>query len=483
LGKGGYGVEMEPRIDIGLATSVGQVRTGNEDSVLCEPLESALVAERGLFCAVADGMGGHAAGEVASSMAVSTARDRFYGASGGDIGEALRSAISEANTAVYDAGAGTTGRDHMGSTLTAAVLSNREVIVGHVGDTRCYIVRRGAISQLTRDHSWVAEEVAAGLLTEEQARVHPRRNIITRALGLRPDVEVDIYHADLDVGNLIVICSDGLHGLVTDDEILTHVTRYRPSVAVDALVKLANERGGPDNISVLVAQVIEDEADTQPGFFAMADTPTPHSTPAPGMSILDPEYEPSATTEPEETVADLPTTPTSVPKLAETPPEALDEPTTAPAAIPLSPELGMDEDDDTHPATIWGLRRPDELSAPSLSQSQTQGQDTDDHDTPPPMPLPTEVEIGPSTERRPVLDYLPTARPAATPDEGVAEPEPEPASAAVPAETRAVAERQTEPPRRSGRASGMGLVVVLILLLVLGAGIGFLLFRLFGLGG
>src|SRR3954463_12898548 len=107
---------MEPRIEIGSATHVGQVRTVNEDSVLCEPLESAVVAERGLFFAVADGMGGHAAGEVASSMAVKTARDLFYASSDGDIGAALHKAIDRANTEVYEAGAGTTGRDHMGST-------------------------------------------------------------------------------------------------------------------------------------------------------------------------------------------------------------------------------------------------------------------------------------------------------------------------------------------------------------------------------
>ena len=309
---GDYGVQMQPRIEVGLATAVGQVRTGNEDSVLCEPLESAVVAERGLFCAVADGMGGHAAGEVASSMAVTTARDLFYGSSDGDVGEALRSAISQANAAVYDAGAGTTGRDHMGSTLTAAVLSNTEVVVGHVGDTRCYIVKRGAISQLTRDHSWVAEEVQAGLLTEEQARVHPRRNIITRALGLRPDVDVDVYRADLEVGNLVVICSDGLHGLVTDDEILAHVTRHRPTAAVDALVRLANERGGPDNISVVVAQVVEDEADTQPGFMAIVDVPTPQATPIP-PSLKDAASAPPAWA-PDMDGSDPPTSPASAPR-------------------------------------------------------------------------------------------------------------------------------------------------------------------------
>src|SRR5581483_1982157 len=132
---GAHAVAMEPRIEIGSATHAGQVRTGNEDSVLCEPLASALVAERGLFFAVADGMGGHAAGEVASSMAVKTARDIFYSSSDTDIGTALHQAIDRANAEVYEAGAGTSGRDHMGSTLTAVVLADSRAVVGHIGDS------------------------------------------------------------------------------------------------------------------------------------------------------------------------------------------------------------------------------------------------------------------------------------------------------------------------------------------------------------
>jgi len=294
--------EEEPRIEVGLATDVGRMRTGNEDSILCEPLESALVAERGLFCAVADGMGGHAAGEDASSLAVKVARDVFYGGDGGeDPLHALQRAVVEANAAVYEAGAGTTGRDHMGSTLTAAVLLAGRVVVGHVGDSRCYIVQDNAISQLSRDHSWVAEEVAAGRMTPEQARISPRRNIITRALGLRPEVDVDAYEAALEPGAAVVICSDGLHGLVSDEEIISYVRRLRPADAVDALVQLANERGGPDNISVVVARVLgdgADEADTQRGIpilseFAtpterverpdLGDTPTPASPAAPAI--------------------------------------------------------------------------------------------------------------------------------------------------------------------------------------------------------
>jgi len=258
-----------------MMTDVGQVRSGNEDSVLCEPLESLAVAERGLFCAVADGMGGHASGEDASSLAVKVARDAFYGSSSGaDPLETLRVAVAQANAAVYEAGAGKTGRDHMGTTLTAAVLLNGRVVVGHVGDSRCYLVQSGGIRQLSRDHSWVAEEVEAGRMTREQARVNPRRNIITRALGLRPDVDVDASEAVLAPGSVLVICSDGLHGLVSEDEIVSHVRRLRPADAVDALVQLANQRGGPDNITVVVARVMGDDegdADTERGIPVLSE--------------------------------------------------------------------------------------------------------------------------------------------------------------------------------------------------------------------
>src|SRR4051794_37439457 len=243
----------EPRIELGQATDVGQVRSINEDSILCEPLESRRIAERGLFCAVADGMGGHAAGEEASSMAVKVAHAEYYGSNSvGDPMETLRLAVAEANAAVYDAGAGKTGRDHMGTTLTVAVLFNRRVVVGHVGDSRCYLVRDNLISQISRDHSWVAEEVEAGRMTPEQGRVNPRRNIITRALGLRPDVDVDVYESPIEPGDTVVICSDGLHGLVGEDDIVSYVRRLPPTDSVDALVRLANERGGQDNISVAV---------------------------------------------------------------------------------------------------------------------------------------------------------------------------------------------------------------------------------------
>ncbi len=243
------------RLEVGARTSVGQVRTGNEDSVLCEPIDSPVAQERGLFCAVADGMGGHAAGEVASALAVQKTRDMYYGAESNAVDRALRTAIESANNEVFAAGSNTSGRDHMGSTMTAAVVMPDRAVVGHVGDSRCYLIRGGEIQQLTRDHSWVAEEVEAGVLTPEEARVHPRRNIITRALGLRPDVEVDIYEAELEAGSMLVLCSDGLHGPVRDEEILAYTSRLPPQQAVDELIALANERGGPDNISAVVVKL------------------------------------------------------------------------------------------------------------------------------------------------------------------------------------------------------------------------------------
>jgi protein phosphatase len=336
--------DAEPRIEVGLATDVGRVRSGNEDSILCEPLESVLVTERGLFCAVADGMGGHAAGEEASSMAVKVARDSFYegSPSGADPLEALRLAVANANLAVYEAGAGKTGRDHMGTTITAAVLFNHRMVVGHVGDSRCYLVQGNGIRQVSRDHSWVAEEVEAGRMTPEQARVNPRRNIITRALGLRPDVDVDAYEAILEPGDTVVICSDGLHGLVGEEEIVSHVRRLRPADAVDSLVQLANERGGPDNISVVVARVMgdgADEADTERGFPVLSEAMIPTAR-ADFSDLQAPSVFEQHSDAPTETAPDsAPTAPaTPAAEADDNGPPTPRTPITAPAALVRTPE-------------------------------------------------------------------------------------------------------------------------------------------------
>ena len=415
----------EPRIEVGLATHVGQVRTGNEDSILCEPLESLLVSERGLFCAVADGMGGHAAGEDASSLAVTVARDAFYGsASASDPKEALRLAVAQANAAVFEAGAGKTGRDHMGTTLTAAVVFNHRVVVGHVGDSRCYLVLDDTITQLSKDHSWVAEEVEAGRMSPEQARVNPRRNIITRALGLRPDVDVDAYEARLEPGNVVVICSDGLHGLVTEEEIYSYVKRLRPNDAVDALVQLANDRGGPDNISVVIARVLGsevDEADTERGFRVLSE-------------------------------AYIPTSRADLSELA------ADPATTATAPGMPAPDLGQ-------PAAEPVPALPPVTPAPA---------------TPPVTPTPAPAPIA---QTPPV--QMPTAQLPTTPAQDVDEP-PHPNhdhdfdTERAPAPPQMLARTApAERPRRQGsHGGGVALLAILLLLVLLGAGIGYMLWRM-----
>jgi protein phosphatase len=427
----------QPRIELGQATDVGRVRSVNEDSILCEPLESRRAAEQGLFCAVADGMGGHAAGEEASSLAVKVAHAAFYeGPSMGSPLETLRQAVAEANAAVYDAGAGKTGRDHMGTTLTAAVLLNRRVLVGHVGDSRCYLVRDNLISQISRDHSWVAEEVAAGRMTPAQARVNPRRNIITRALGLRPDVDVDVYEAPIEPGDAVVICSDGLHGLVGEDDIVAYVQRLPAANAVDGLVRLANERGGPDNISVVIARVIgmgEDEADTQRGF-----------------PVLNEGLMPTARAD----LSDLGG------------PTELSPP---PAAPPIDPEQHLDAADAVTAPTPVLPPRPAPQPAPAPAPPVTQM-----------FQLPPNLPMGPAAEPAPAPAQTqgPAASfgPAAAPDFDHAD-DPEPRMPRSPVSDRALA--QPGQPSQGGRSGGMALIVVLVLLVVLGSAVGYLLFRLF----
>ncbi len=237
----------------------GQVRTNNEDSVLLEPADSTEARGRGVLCVVADGMGGHAAGEVASALAVQTTRDRYYGSTNPQNDEALREAIVAANEAVWREAQRTPSKSGMGCTLSAAVVQGDAVVVGHVGDSRVYLVRHAETIQVTADHSWVAEQVRAGNLTVEQARQHPRRNVITRALGQRAVVVVDLYRLRLMADDVLVLCSDGLTATVEDREIGRYARELPPPAAVQRLVDLANSRGAPDNVTVAVMRVTAHE--------------------------------------------------------------------------------------------------------------------------------------------------------------------------------------------------------------------------------
>ena len=227
-------------------TDVGRVRDGNEDDFLDQSNRLGLVA-------VADGMGGHRAGEVASATALEALRAAVAS------GEPLRDAIEGANDAVLEKSVSDQEFHGMGTTLTAGMLgSDRHLVVGHVGDSRAYLVRDGELSQITDDHSLVEEMVRSGELTPEQAEVHPRRSVITRALGIDPQVEVDEYPIELQPGDRILFCSDGLTTMVRPDEIASILSR-EPDLrrAAQLLVDAANAAGGEDNITAVIIEAVE----------------------------------------------------------------------------------------------------------------------------------------------------------------------------------------------------------------------------------
>lgn len=229
-------------------TDVGKKREINEDSYGPSDLPQEGVA--GQLMVVCDGMGGHAAGEVASSLGVDTILSTYYAMDGADRAEALRIAFEQANQRIFEQGHGT-----MGTTGVAALLYNDTLYIANVGDSRAYRVHNGALEQVSRDHSYVSEQVQAGLLTPEQARTSLVRNIITRALGHQPEVKVDIFTVPVSEGDMVILSSDGMHGLVEDNEIEQAVTHLPPEKATAALINLANQRGGVDNITVIVAKV------------------------------------------------------------------------------------------------------------------------------------------------------------------------------------------------------------------------------------
>jgi PPM family protein phosphatase len=234
----------------GASSDVGMVRQQNEDSFL---------AEETLFV-VADGMGGHNAGEVASALAVTTLK---AGARLGiDDAEVFRELVQQANSAIYTASLDDSTQSGMGTTVTALSIVEGEeprVLVANVGDSRAYLWRSGALSRLSVDHSYVQELVNEGIITPEAARVHPRRNIVTRALGIDRSVNVDVFSHLVRTGDRIVLCSDGLVDEVADTEIAKILGQHSdPQETAEALVMVANTNGGRDNTTVIVVDVLDD---------------------------------------------------------------------------------------------------------------------------------------------------------------------------------------------------------------------------------
>lgn len=255
------------------ATDVGRVRDSNEDAIgdpkLLEPLVGGTrrLDERGWLFAVADGMGGHAGGEVASRIAIETLFTAFYAGRPGsrDPMERLKRAFATANSAVYRAGhlalpdgpdSGSPELDivlpRMGTTLVAAVVLRHTVFIGNVGDSRAYVLEGNRLLQVTEDHSLVAEEVRQGFVGAEEARNLPLRNVITRALGARESVSSDFFWRTWPRGGRLLLCSDGLHGPLKDPVIESVLREHPPAEAARRLVDAANQAGGPDNVSVIV---------------------------------------------------------------------------------------------------------------------------------------------------------------------------------------------------------------------------------------
>ena len=234
------------RIQAGVSTDIGRVREGNEDSFLVEhPLY-----------AVADGMGGHRGGEVASQLALETVEELSRRGRG-----SLAEQIREANRAVFERSAEDRAVTGMGTTLTAVVAEGDGVHLAHVGDSRAYLLRAGALRQLTRDHTLVDRMVRTGEISEAEAEVHPHRNVLTRALGTEPDVRVDEEDVGLLEGDRLLLCSDGLTNMVAPEQIMAILgSTPDPQDAADRLVRAANRAGGVDNITVVVLDVLDDES-------------------------------------------------------------------------------------------------------------------------------------------------------------------------------------------------------------------------------
>ena len=235
-------------------TDIGRVRTSNQDSFVC-----GILSDNALFAVVCDGMGGANGGNVASAIAVRTLADRIIdiyrdGQTGNSIKNLIESAITAANIDIFDTAMASPELRGMGTTVVAAIIIDRTLYLAHVGDSRAYIDSSDGVLQITRDHSIVQDMVEKGKLTRDEAKTHPRKHFITRALGVDQSVECDYTEITLEDNTGILICTDGLTNMVDSDEIHRLINTKEPAAVPDALIHAANMAGGSDNITaVLIA--------------------------------------------------------------------------------------------------------------------------------------------------------------------------------------------------------------------------------------
>lgn len=234
---------------VGILSDTGNVRRNNQDYT------GYIEDDRKSLYIIADGMGGHNAGEVASKIAVETMLEYINSLDYFDkLEKVLNDAISICNKRIYDASKNDEALSGMGTTITACLMADNKCVVANVGDSRCYILKNNELVQVTKDHSLVQQLVDNGTITEAEAYSHPNKNIITRALGTNDYVEVDTFSIDLSETKKILLCTDGLSNVVTSDEILEMLNKYDNQKACEELVALSKAKGGRDNISVIVIE-------------------------------------------------------------------------------------------------------------------------------------------------------------------------------------------------------------------------------------
>lgn len=261
------------RVSVGAASETGPVREQNEDAYFVAGTESDIARDNGLLLAVADGMGGHQHGEVASQLAIETLRDEYFKSEVGptEVPQRLKAAFRRANEQIYQSGTAGGEANMMGTTLVAAVIRGNDLTIANVGDSRAYLVRANRMTRVTRDHSLVAEQVATGAMTEDEARESQHRNIITRALGHRQRVDVDIFEIRLLADDRLVLTTDGLYDYVPEDDMVTTVLNQYPEEAARELVSTAIANQSNDNATAVVAWAVPAGVSMEPEVEAPAE--------------------------------------------------------------------------------------------------------------------------------------------------------------------------------------------------------------------
>ncbi|HPQ99920.1 MAG: Stp1/IreP family PP2C-type Ser/Thr phosphatase [Lewinellaceae bacterium] len=246
-------------------TDQGNIRTNNEDQVLFfRPTDPAQRQSKGYLAIVADGMGGHAAGEVASALAVKLIKQHYYSAAMPPL-EALSYAMTQANQSIFQEAERTEKRQGMGTTCTAVAILDQSLYLAHIGDSRAYLLHDNHLYQLTTDHTYIQDLLDAGKIDPMEAIHHPQRNVLTKALGTQAERKADVFRAELPIhpGDQLLLCTDGLYEYFTSEEMQQILTTNRLHEAAEKLIQEAKDRGGHDNVTVLLVATQEEKVITE----------------------------------------------------------------------------------------------------------------------------------------------------------------------------------------------------------------------------